>query len=85
LLTLSLRAHQATGRLTFASPLSITMRLRGSNELSHLFPGRSCMLGHEVIEGRPQLHQRCIDHETTGIQQPKRIRLRRIREANTVA
>src|SRR5260370_21712490 len=72
LLTLSLPAHQATGRLTFASPLSITGTRWGPDELSHLFPGRSWLRGHEDIDGWPLLHQRCIHYHTTSILHPKR-------------
>src|SRR5260221_3460587 len=67
LLTLSLTAPQATGRLPLASALPITVRRWGPDELSHLFPGRAWMRGHEVIEVWPQLHQRCIHYQTTGI------------------
>src|SRR6266487_2054369 len=56
----------------------------GANEFPHLLPGRSPMLGHEVVEARPELFQSQIDHRTTGIQQAQGIHLRLVGQTEVI-
>ncbi len=62
LLAGGLRTHQTANRLTFASPLSIPVRIGRSHQLSDLLPGRSWMLSHECVQVRPQSRQGSINN-----------------------
>ena len=80
----SLLTQQPPNDLTLASPLAIPMRQWASDVLPYLFPGGSGAFTAKLIEIRPQLGERLVDHLAAGIQETQCIGLGRVRQAHIV-
>jgi hypothetical protein len=61
------------------------MGLRAGQQGVDLFPGGAGALGGKLVEARPEGGERLVDHGTAGVEEPQRIRLGRVREAEVIA
>jgi hypothetical protein len=68
LLALRLCTQDSPNDLTFASPLPVTMILRGPHVCADLFPGRANTICLEVIRVGPKEGEGTILHFATGIE-----------------
>jgi len=85
LLARGLRAQEATDYLRLAAPLPAPMGLRAGQEGVDVFPGGTGALSNEGIQTRPEGGKRLVDHGTAGVEEPQRIGLGRLREAEVIA
>src|SRR5262245_41532020 len=61
------------------------MGRRAGKESVDLFPGGAGALGSEGIQTRPEDGKRLVDHGTAGVEEPQRIRLGLVAQAEVIA
>ena len=85
LLAAGLGAQDATDYLRLTAPLPTPMGLRAGQEGVHLFPGGTGALGREGIQLRPEGGERPVDDGPAGVEEPQRVGLGLIGQAEVIA
>jgi hypothetical protein len=85
LLACGLPAQDATCLFRFTAPLAMTMNKRRGNHLLHLFVGVGVHARSKRIKLIPQGGDREIHHLPGNVQQPERVCLDLVRQAERIA
>ena len=85
LLAAGLGAQEATDYLRLAAPLPTPMGLRAGQEGVHLFPGGTGALGGKLVELRPEGGERLVDDGPAGVEEPQRVGLGLVGQAEVIA
>ncbi len=80
-----LGAQEATDHLRLAAPLPAPMRRRTGQEGVDVFPGGIRPLGGKLVEVGPERGERLVDHRPAGAQEPQRVGLGRVGQAEVIA
>ncbi len=85
LLARGLGAQEATDHLRLAAPLPTPMGLRAGQEGVHVFPGGTRPLGGKLVETRPEGGECQVDDRPAAVEEPQRILLGRVGQAEVIA
>jgi hypothetical protein len=85
LLALRLTAQYSPSLLGFTAPLPMPMRDWRRDHCLDLFVGMRIRVGGKLIQAIPQSRDRPVDHRTGASEQPQRIRLELVGQAQRIA